>query len=66
MKKKNEDYPNKEDFKPKIDKYTKDADALPLSDPAESNATKTFRENEGKEDEGTGEKSAYGQNKKKK
>lgn len=63
MPKKNQDYPNAEDFQPKVDHNTKDADALPLSDPAESNATKTFRENEGKEDEGTDEQSAFGKNK---
>lgn len=61
-----QDYPNKEDFKPRIDKNMKDTGELPLSDPAESNATETFRENEAKEDERTDKKSAFGQNKDKK
>lgn len=62
---KNKDYPNKKDFQPRVDKNAQDEDALPLSDPAESNATKIFRENEGKEDEGADEQSAFGQNKEK-
>lgn len=63
MTKKHEDYPNEKDFQPNVDKYGKDKGELPLADPSESNATKVFRENEGKEDEGTNEKSAFGQNK---
>lgn len=42
-------YPNKEDFEPNVDKHLKDDQnpgELPLSDPAESNTTKEFRENE--------------------
>lgn len=63
MTKKHEDYPNEKDYEPNVDKYGKDKGDLPLSDPAESNATKTFRENEAKEDNGTNEPSAFGQNK---
>lgn len=62
MTKKHEDYPNEKDFQPNVDKYGKDNGELPLSDPSESNATKTFRENEAKEDTGD-KKSAFGQNK---
>lgn len=63
MTKKHENYPNEKDYNPNVDKHGKDDGELPLSDPAESNATKTFRENEGKVDEGTGEQSAFGKNK---
>lgn len=43
------DYPNKADFEPNVDKHLKegqDTGELPLADPAESNTTKEFRENE--------------------
>lgn len=63
MTKKHEDYPNEKDYQPNVDKYGKDTGELPLSDPAESNATKTFRENEAREDEAADEQSAFGQNK---
>ncbi|MBO1911449.1 hypothetical protein [Sporosarcina sp. 6E9] len=58
-------YPNKADFEPKVGKHgEKDAD-LPLSDPAESNETEVFRENEFKETEQDEHKqSAYGDHKK--
>ena len=63
--KKHENYPNKADFEPNVDKHGKiDAD-LPLSDPAESNETETFRGNEYK-DEGEQNPSAYGDHKKRK
>ncbi|MBD7908745.1 hypothetical protein [Sporosarcina gallistercoris] len=42
-------YPNKEDLEPKVPKPGKPAgptDELPLSDPADSNFTHEFRENE--------------------
>lgn len=63
MTKNHENYPNEEDYKPKIDKYGKDNGELPLADPAESNSTKTFRENEAREDERANKKSAFGQSK---
>ncbi|WP_172372609.1 hypothetical protein [Sporosarcina jiandibaonis] len=62
---KHENYPNKADFEPKVDKHGKTDADLPLSDPAESNETEVFRENEFKED-GEQKPSAYGENKKRK
>lgn len=59
---KNKPYPNKEDYEKNIYAHAENPDELPLADPAESNATKTFRENAAKEDEGTDEPSAFGQN----
>lgn len=63
MPKKNDNYPNKADYEPNVDKNTVDTGELPLADPSESNATEVFRENEAKtEDEQT--PSAFGENKK--
>jgi len=65
MTKHNSKYPNKADFEPNIDRYSNDGTdtgELPLSDPAESNATKVFRENETNTDSEQ-EKSAFGENK---
>ena len=58
-----ENYPNKDDFKPKNNKHGKTEGELPLSDPAESIETEVFRENEYKE-KGEDKPSAYGENKK--
>ncbi|AOV06181.1 hypothetical protein [Sporosarcina ureilytica] len=58
-------YPNKADYEPNVDKYTVDTGELPLSDPAESNATEVFRKNEAKTEEGRVQ-SAFGQNKNRK
>jgi hypothetical protein len=61
---KHENYPNKTDFEPKVDKHGKPDADLPLSDPAESNETEVFRENEFKETEKDVQKpSAYGDHK---
>ena len=60
-----DNYPNKTDYLPGLDKHSKDGtnlDELPLSDPAESNSTKVFRENETKT-KGENEPSAFGENK---
>lgn len=65
MTKKYENYPNKADYEPNIDKNTEDTGELPLSDPAESNATDVFRKNEAKTEE-VEEQSAFGQNKERK
>ena len=65
MSKKNDKYPNKADYEPNIDKNTVDNGELPLSDPSESNETEVFRQNEAKTD-AVLDKSAFGQNKKKK
>ena len=65
MAKKEDKYPNKADYEPNIDKNAVDKGELPLSDPAESNATEVFRKNEAKTDDEQ-EQSAFGQNKKKK
>lgn len=65
MIKKNDNYPNKADFEPNVDKHSVEKGELPLSDPAESNATEVFRKNEAKE-EGEQEQSAFGYNKEKK
>ena len=48
MMKKHENYPNKADFEPNIDKHLKDGETeeFPLADPSESNATEAFRNNE--------------------
>ncbi|QUW20984.1 hypothetical protein JSQ81_14325 [Sporosarcina sp. Marseille-Q4063] len=62
--KKHENYPNKADFEPNVDKHGKTNADLPLSDPAESNETEVFRENEYKETEKDIQKpSAYGEHK---
>lgn len=63
MEKNHKDYPNEEDYDMNANRQGKEQEDLPLADPSESNATKTFQENEGKEDEGTNEKSAFGHNK---
>ena len=60
---KHENYPNKDDFKPKTNKHGKTEEELPLSDPAESIETEVFRENENKE-KGEDKPSAYGEHKK--
>lgn len=65
MVKKNDKYPNKADYEPNVDKHSEEKGELPLSDPAESNATEVFRKNEEKV-EGEQEQSAFGQNKDKK
>lgn len=62
MNKKQAKYPNKADYEPNVDKNAVEKGELPLSDPAESNETEVFRENEAKE-EGVEEQSAFGQNK---
>lgn len=62
MTKKHDKYPNKADYEPNVDKNAEDTGELPLSDPAESNATEVFRENESKKEEEQ-HKSAFGQNK---
>ena len=64
MMKKHENYPNKADFEPNIDKHLKDGETeeLPLADPSESNATETFRINESIK-KGEHEQSAFGVNK---
>lgn len=64
MKNKHENYPNKADFEPNIDKNLseEEIDALPLADPSESNDTESFRDKEAtKEDEE--KQSAFGVNK---
>lgn len=64
MTKRNDQYPNKADYEPNVDKNMKeDANLkeLPLADPAESNATKAFRENE--TTTGENKQSAFGVNK---
>lgn len=65
MTKKEDKYPNKADYEPNVDKNSEESGELPLSDPAESNATEVFRKNEAKV-EGEQEQSAFGQNKDKK
>ena len=60
---KHENYPNKTDFEPNVDKHGKTDGELPLADPAESIETEVFRENENKE-KGEDKPSAYGENKK--
>ena len=62
MSKKQAKYPNKADYEPNIDEKTVENGELPLSDPAESNESEVFRENEAKV-EGEEEQSAFGQNK---
>lgn len=64
MKKKHENYPNKADFEPNVDKNLSDEemDALPLADPAESNDTESFRDIESTEHE-EDQQSAFGVNK---
>lgn len=65
MTKKNDEYPNKADYEPNVDRHMNDEenlDELPLSDPSESNATKVFRENETKTN-GENQPSAFHENK---
>lgn len=64
MTKQNGKYPNKADFEPNVDQHlaeNRDIEDLPLSDPAESNSTKTFRENE-TATEGENKPSAFNEN----
>lgn len=60
---KNKRYPNKEDYEKNIYAHAENPEELPLADPAESNATKVFRDNEAKEDEGDNKPSAFSENK---
>lgn len=64
MNNRHENYPNKADFEPNIDKNLKDGETeeLPLADPSESNATQSFRESESKQG-GKEQQSAFGVNK---
>lgn len=64
MKNKHENYPNKADFEPNIDKNLSDEeiDALPLADPSESNDTESFRDKEATNEDNE-KQSAFGINK---
>lgn len=65
MSKETDKYPNKADYEPNVDKNAREDGELPLSDPAESNATEVFRKNEAKKEDGY-KPSAFGENKKNK
>lgn len=61
MTKSDGNYPNKEDFEPKVAGVGK-SDELPLADPSDSNVTDVFRKNEQKKT-GEDEPSAFATNK---